>query len=213
MLLENVPEYILWLGAAALGGATIVGINSTRTGAYLEQEVRHTDLQLLITDQAGLKLLDGLDIGVPRDRFLLIDDDDYPALVSSHACEPVADESVTPATQMLLLFTSGTTGASKAARCSQGLLAELGRNNSAKYDIKRDDISYCSMPLFHGNALMALWAPSLAAGATVVLAPKFSASRFLPDCGSTARRSSPTSARRSGTCCPRPSSRTTATTR
>ncbi|MFG2086802.1 MULTISPECIES: AMP-binding protein [unclassified Spirillospora] len=181
VLLENVPEYVLWLGAAALSGATIVGINSTRTGAYLEQEVRHTDLQLLVTDRVGAKLLDGLDIGVPRDRFLLVDSAEYPALVSSHACEPTADPSVTPATQLLLLFTSGTTGASKAAHCSQGRLAELGRNNSAKYDVKREDISYCSMPLFHGNALMALWAPSLAAGATVVLAPKFSASGFLPD--------------------------------
>jgi fatty-acyl-CoA synthase len=181
VLLENVPEYVLWLGAAALSGATIVGINPTRTGAYLEQEVRHTDLQLVVTDQAGLKLLDGLDIGVPRDRFLLIDDDGYPELVAARACEPEADESVTPETQLLLLFTSGTTGASKAARCSQGRLAELGRDNSAKYDVKREDVCYCSMPLFHGNALMALWAPSLAVGATVVLARRFSASRFLPD--------------------------------
>ncbi|MFG2085519.1 AMP-binding protein [Spirillospora sp. NPDC048824] len=181
VLLENVPEYVLWLGAAALSGATIVGINSTRTGAYLEQEVRHTDLQLLVTDRAGLELLDGLDIGVPRDRFLLIDDDGYAAQVADRVCEPKPDESITPVTQMLLLFTSGTTGKSKAARCSQGRLAELGRNNSAKYDVKRDDVCYCPMPLFHGNALMALWAPALAAGATVVLAPKFSASGFLPD--------------------------------
>lgn len=181
VLLDNVPEYVLWLGAAALSGATIVGVNPTRTGASLEQEVRHTDLQLLVTDRAGLELLDGLDIGVPRDRFLLIDEDGYAARVAARACEPKPDESVTPKTQMLLLFTSGTTGKSKAARCSQGRLAELGRNNSAKYDVKREDVCYCPMPLFHGNALMALWAPALAAGATVVLAPKFSASGFLPD--------------------------------
>ncbi|MFI0404491.1 AMP-binding protein [Actinomadura sp. 3N508] len=181
VLLENVPEYVLWLGAAALSGATIVGINSTRTGSYLEEEVRHTDLQLVVTDREGLRLLGGLDIGVPRERFLVIDEDDYAAVVQAHASEPQVDASVTPQTQMLLLFTSGTTGASKAARCSQGRLAELGRNNSAKYDITRDDISYCSMPLFHGNALMALWAPSLAVGATVVLGRKFSASGFLPD--------------------------------
>ncbi len=37
------------------------------------------------------------------------------------------------------------------------------------------------MPLFHGNAIMALWAPALAVGATVCLTPSFSASRFLPD--------------------------------
>ena len=37
------------------------------------------------------------------------------------------------------------------------------------------------MPLFHGNALMACWSPSLAMGATVVLRRKFSASGFLDD--------------------------------
>ena len=37
------------------------------------------------------------------------------------------------------------------------------------------------MPLFHGNAIMALWAPALAVGATVCLTPTFSASGFLPD--------------------------------
>ncbi|MFI6517637.1 AMP-binding protein [Spirillospora sp. NPDC050679] len=185
VLLDNVPEYVLWLGAAALSGATVIGVNSTRRGAYLEQEVRHTDPQLLVTDRAGAELLDGLDVGVPRDRFLLVDDDGYADLVAGHAPPPgrapEPDPAVTPETPLLLLFTSGTTGASKAARCSQGRLAELGRANCAKYDIKREDVSYCPMPLFHGNALMALWAPSLAAGACVALTPKFSASGFLPD--------------------------------
>ncbi|MEW2352214.1 AMP-binding protein [Spirillospora sp. NPDC029432] len=185
VLLDNVPEYVLWLGAAALCGATIVGINSTRRGSYLEQEVRHTDLQLLITDEAGAKLLDGLDIGVPRDRFLLIDDGSYPGLVGRHELAPERvperDPEITPETQLLLLFTSGTTGASKAARCSQGRLAELARNNSAKYGHSREDVAYCPMPLFHGNALMALWAPMMSLGATICLTPKFSASGFMDD--------------------------------
>ncbi|MGP8006833.1 MAG: AMP-binding protein, partial [Acidimicrobiales bacterium] len=37
------------------------------------------------------------------------------------------------------------------------------------------------MPLFHSNALMAGWAPALAAGATAALRERFSASQFLPD--------------------------------
>jgi fatty-acyl-CoA synthase len=37
------------------------------------------------------------------------------------------------------------------------------------------------MPLFHGNALMGLWAPLLLAGGTVALRRRFSASRFLDD--------------------------------
>ncbi|KAA5828435.1 AMP-binding protein [Saccharopolyspora hirsuta] len=176
ILLDNVPEFVLWLGAAALSGATVVGINPTRRGSYLEAEVRHTDLQLVVTGTAGSELLDGLDIGVPRDRFLLVDSAEPPA-----PAEPFRDPSVSAATRMLLLFTSGTTGASKAAICSQGRLVGLACQNTAKYHIGRDDVCYCCMPLFHGNALMALWAPALLAGACVALAPKFTASGFLPD--------------------------------
>ncbi|MEU6657816.1 AMP-binding protein [Streptomyces sp. NPDC046821] len=197
VLLDNVPEHIFWLGAAALSGAAVVGINSTRRGAALEAEVRHTECQLIVTDRAGLALLDGLDIGVARDRFLLVDDPAYAERVAAHAGDMtgdmtsdtagdtaddvIRDPAVTADTRMLLLFTSGTTGASKAAICSQGRLTALGHANSAKYDIARDDICYCPMPLFHGNALMALWAPALAAGACVALTPKFTASGFLPD--------------------------------
>lgn len=182
VLLDNVPEYVFWLGAAALAGATIVGINSTKRGAPLADEVRHADLQLVVTDEAGDKLLDGLDIGVPRDRFLRVDTERYALDVAAHAgAPPNPAPHVAPGTRMLLLFTSGTTGASKAAICSQGRLARLAYANCAKYDIQRRDITYCCMPLFHGNAIMALWAPSLAAGATVTLTEKFSASRFLDD--------------------------------
>lgn len=183
VLLDNVPEYVFWLGAAALAGAAVVGINPTRRGAELEREVRHTDCLLIVTDRAGLDLLDGLDVGVERDRFLVVDEPDYARGLAAHAVRgPVrAAPDVTAATRMLLLLTSGTTGTSKAALCSQGRLAALGAANSAKYDITRDDTCYCPMPLFHGNALMALWAPALTAGATIALTPKFSASGFLPD--------------------------------
>ena len=37
------------------------------------------------------------------------------------------------------------------------------------------------MPLFHGNALMALWGPSVMVGAAVATRPRFSASAFLDD--------------------------------
>ncbi|MDA3629958.1 AMP-binding protein [Saccharopolyspora sp. WRP15-2] len=179
VLLDNVPEFVLWLGAAALSGATVVGINPTRRGADLEAEVRHTDLQLVVTDAAGLEILEPLDIGVARDRFLLVDSPEHAEQLTP--VEPVRDPSVSAETRMLLLFTSGTTGASKAAICSQGRLVGLARQNTEKYRIGRDDVCYCCMPLFHGNALMALWAPALLAGACVALAPKFTASGFLAD--------------------------------
>lgn len=184
ILLENVPEYAFWLGAAALAGATLVGINSTRRGEYLEQEVRGTDCQFIVTDSSGMELLAGLDVGVAEERFLLIDSPEYATLIDSLPAGsdlPVVAPDVTPATQFLLLFTSGSTGASKAVICSQRRFVWIAEFNVGRMSITPDDVCYCSMPMFHGNALMALWGPTLRAGGCVALAPKFSVSRFMPD--------------------------------
>src|SRR5207245_9069972 len=48
-------------------------------------------------------------------------------------------------------------------------------------DVTRDDVGYVCMPLFHSNAVMVGWAPSLVYGASVGLARRFSASGWLPD--------------------------------
>ncbi|WP_186629163.1 AMP-binding protein [Rhodococcus sp. BP22] len=182
VLLENTPEFVFWLGGAALVGGTIVGINPTKRGAELEAEIRYVDCQLIVTDTAGMTMLSSLDLGLTPDRFVLVDEPEYLDRCAGFMQEaPVAAPSVDSSSLMLLLFTSGTTGASKAVRCSQGRLARLAYTNSAKYGHSRDDVDYCCMPLFHGNALMALWAPALANGAVVCLTPKFTASGFLPD--------------------------------
>ena len=76
-LLENIPELSFWLGAGAVAGATMVGINPTRRGAELASDIRHTDCQLVVTERKLLPLLDGLDVGVARDRILVVDTDEY----------------------------------------------------------------------------------------------------------------------------------------
>jgi fatty-acyl-CoA synthase len=81
----------------------------------------------------------------------------------------------------LLIFTSGTTGVPKAVRCTQGRLADIARVAAPGYGYTTDDVCYCPMPLFHGNALMALWGPSVMVGAALAVRPRFSASAFLDD--------------------------------
>ena len=78
----------------------------------------------------------------------------------------------------MLIFTSGSTGAPKAVRLTQGRAA---RAAMGPMGFGPDDILYCSMPVFHGNALMSMVFPSLASGASLVFKRKFSASGFLPD--------------------------------
>ncbi len=53
VLLDNVPDFVFWLGGAALVGATVVGINPTRGSvAELAAEIRLADCQLIVTDTA-----------------------------------------------------------------------------------------------------------------------------------------------------------------
>ncbi len=181
VLLENVPDFVFWLGAAALAGATVVGLNPTRGAADLAADIRHAECQLIVTDADGAHRLHGIDHGLPKDRVLIVDDPGYRDAVAAHRTAPAAVSGVGPDSLFLLLFTSGTTGTSKAVKCSQGRLSRIAYAATEKFGHHRGDVDYCCMPLFHGNAIMALWAPALVNGATVCLTPSFSASRFLPD--------------------------------
>ncbi|MEU4963858.1 AMP-binding protein [Streptomyces smyrnaeus] len=190
VLLDNAPEYPLWLAAAALAGATVVGVNPTRRGAELARDISHTECALLVTERAHLALLDGLELPVLRrggpgpGRLLVTDEPGYAELLRPYATAEPGEVTVAPpepSRRMLLTFTSGSTGAPKAVVVTQGRLAGAGSALAERFALGRDDVHYLCMPLFHGNAVIAGWAPALTAGAGVALARRFSASRFLPD--------------------------------
>ena len=63
LLLDNVPEFIFWLEAAALAGAVVVGANPTHRGDDLVRDLSHTECQFLITDSTYLPLVEGARIG------------------------------------------------------------------------------------------------------------------------------------------------------
>jgi len=176
VLLENTPEFVFLIGGAALSGHVVVGLNLTRRGEELARDIRHTDCAIVITDATQAGLLDGLDLGPARDHVLVVGSpnlelDVEPAPAAVHPAPSAHD-------LLLLLFTSGSSGAPKAVRATQGRAA---RAASAAMGFRPDDVLYCAMPLFHGNALMSSLFPALGSGASIVLKRRFSASSFLPD--------------------------------
>jgi fatty-acyl-CoA synthase len=178
LLLDNTPEYVFWLQACVLAGATAVGINPTRRGPDLQRDIRHTDCAVIVTEACRSSLLDGLDLPMP---ILDSDSPGYAALLTPHLDAPPPARLPPPDTRLLLTFTSGSTGAPKAVICSQQRLARAGAKLREMFALTAEDTGYACMPLFHGNATMALWSPMLLAGGTVVLRRSFSASRFLDD--------------------------------
>ena len=184
VLLDNTPEYLFWIVAAAFSGAAIVGINSTRRGAELAHDIGHTDCQMIVTDREHLGLLEGLDLDVPVDRLLVVDAPGYVEALAPHAEVTAADVArpVAPDLPLLLLFTSGSTGAPKAVVCTQGRFAAIAGRTPGMFGITAEEsVCYNAMPMFHGNALMASWAMCLGSGAPWALRRRFSASGFLSD--------------------------------
>jgi fatty-acyl-CoA synthase len=179
VLLENTPEYIFLIAGAALCGATIVGINPTRRGSELALDIRSTDCAVIVTDTAYGDLLDGIDHGARQ--VLDASGAEYEALLAAHREAPVeaTPEGLDPRSTLLLLFTSGSTGAPKAVICSTGRWAFICQVTPLQFSSA--DVAYNAMPIFHGNALMSSLAPCLAAGAAFAMPRRFSASGFLPD--------------------------------
>lgn len=182
ILLDNDPEYLFWLAAAALRGAGAVGINSTYRGAELGQLIDHTDCEFVLTSRTFAPMLadaaespDGrrvIDIDGPGYRDLLASVNPADAQINS----PIDDETL-----FLLIFTSGSTGLPKAVRCTQGRFARTGKHVAAVAEISPGDAIYTSLPYFHSSSLFTGWAAALHAGIPLASRRKFSASKTFDD--------------------------------
>jgi fatty-acyl-CoA synthase len=180
VLLENVPDYFFWLGAAALSGSTVVGINSTYRGDQLGLLVRHSECQLLVTDSSSQALLSGVRTDVSDKRVLLIDS---PAYSSRLGTQPASypERQVEEEDLFLLIFTSGSTGLPKAVRCTQGRFAHQGGHVMRVAELGEGDVVYSPLPFFHSSSLFTGWSSALNAGVPIATRPRFSASNTLPD--------------------------------
>jgi acyl-CoA synthetase (AMP-forming)/AMP-acid ligase II len=176
VLSDNTPEYLFAFAGAALIGATVVGLNHTRRGPHLLRDLHHADVGLLLTETEHEADLDPIraDLGLPPQNVITAGSG-LPATATDPGDEPDVD------TQWALIFTSGTSSAPKAVICSQRRLLVTGNRMRMLLDITADDVGYVCMPLFHSNAVMVGWAPSIVVGASVGLARRFSVSQWLPD--------------------------------
>jgi fatty-acyl-CoA synthase len=194
VLADNTPDYLFALGGAALAGATVVGLNHTRVGDHLARDVTHADVDLVVTEPghwADLAAAPGILDRVPllvSHRFARDDDPEVPPgtwtdLDDALAAVPADDPGLEPGpdARWALIFTSGTSSAPKAVICTQRRLLVTGNRMRMMLGLGPDDVGYVCMPLFHSNALMVGWAPSVVAGCSVALARRFSASGFLGD--------------------------------
>ena len=183
VLIDNVPDYVFWLVAAALSGAVVVGINSTYRGEQLAQLIRHTDCEVLVTSSGFAPLLAGAGDVVPPDRVLQVDRPDHEDRLRAapDGGEVAPRAPITEDDLFLLIFTSGSTGLPKAVRCTQGRIARTGAHVAAIAALTADDVVYSPLPFFHSSSLFTGWSSALTARVPIATRPRFSASNTLVD--------------------------------
>ena len=91
---------------------------------------------------------------------------------------PAPPANAQPDDTCLIMFTSGTTGRPKGVMHRQRTFALAGECFVERMRIQPDDRLLAVLPLFHINAMFYSVGGACAAGATVIVAPRFSASTF-----------------------------------
>ncbi|HEX2485345.1 MAG TPA: AMP-binding protein, partial [Myxococcota bacterium] len=82
---------------------------------------------------------------------------------------------------LFYIYTSGTTGLPKAARFSHMRFYVTGATGAFAVGLKRTDVHYCALPLYHSAGGVMQAGAALLTGATLALRRRFSASAFWDD--------------------------------
>lgn len=192
IMLPNCPEFVfIWFGLCKIG-AVEFPVNTAYKGDFLRYILNYSDCRFLVIHKDFLPLLQEVEreldhlesiivVGTdeetrPSTRFRSIP---YASLLEASSESPSVEIRFTDIAA--ILSTSGTTGPSKGVLVSYAHVYRAALTVLHCTGWGRDDIHYCCWPMFHGIAQWYHVLAALVSGATVVLAERFSASRFWQD--------------------------------
>ena len=190
--LLNSPEYLFsWFAIAKLGAVMIP--TNVLSGAFeMEYYVNFSDTVAIITEPNYMEMFQSIMGKCPEVKNIILARSSplYPtkklfpdAIVMQDILkdtEPnVPDVDIDPEDDLMMLFTSGTTSRPKAVQLTHANAVFAGIFGAQGYKVVPEDRHFMVLPLFHVNAQFISVMPTLAAGATLVMAEQFSATRYM----------------------------------
>ncbi|HUH58952.1 MAG TPA: AMP-binding protein, partial [Candidimonas sp.] len=181
LLCGNRPAFLVsWFAISELG-AIAVPLNVSLVGEGLGYTLRQSEAQVVLIEPelytAKRDAIDGLANGLHIETIEAALD--TPQLNAPSRWQRDGDPE--PMSANSILYTSGTTGLPKGAVLPHQAYVSAGIDMVRSLGVTPDDRIMVFLPLFHANPQMYAVTSVLLAGATMVLLPKFSASRFFED--------------------------------
>jgi crotonobetaine/carnitine-CoA ligase len=183
VMARNHPGHVLMLLSLARLGAIMVPVNPEFGVTETRYVMEHAQVAAVVCSAEALAIAReaARDIA-PAPWFALLDSasDGVAALSDLIAAVPAGElpQAGGADDTCLIVYTSGTTGFPKGAMHSQRSFVTGGEAFVQRLYVQPDDRLMIVLPLFHINALFYSVAGTLAAGATMIIVPRFSASTF-----------------------------------
>jgi carnitine-CoA ligase len=187
--LDNCPETLIarfacwWIGATAVvANPALTGPELARIASASRSRGAVTQPRLAATLSHHCAALDWISVtetdagDAPASGTRPELDQCFAALYA----EPAAPVESDPERPALVLFTTGTTGAPKGVVWTHANVLWGARLGALQQAIRPEDVCHLFLPLFHVVGFSWCFLPALWSGATVLLQPRFSATRFWP---------------------------------
>ena len=178
--LANGLEFMVVFLAVARAGAIAAPLNPAYTADEFKFYMEDAEAQLAILPEGEHAAREAAaQLGVPTMEASL---DDAGRTVLSRGGDVLTARRDAPAPSpddvALFLHTSGTTSRPKGVPLTHGNLAASIKNIGDTYRLTPDDKAMVVMPLFHVHGLIGVSLSALSTGGSLVIPPRFSASRF-----------------------------------
>ena len=181
---SNHPSSVFLILALGQVGAIYVPVNPDYGVAEAQYVLEHAQVCGVVCAPGALRTVQAACAALQPAPWLLLNeeasDTGTPRVLSAlmATATPLQTDAGTPTGTCLFIYTSGTTGFPKGVMHCQRSLHTAGEGFVARMYLQPDDRVLCVLPMFHINAIFYSMAGSLAAGATLILERRFSASTF-----------------------------------